>query len=97
MRLKTGVERDLHLFPQRIEPVSLDGIEHTDEWLSVRQPGVGHIDDVDRPVMLVIRDLSTGRQLKEINGEQLAIIIGRHVASGTVEARGSDFGRYQSS
>src|SRR5206468_5641375 len=85
------------LFPRRIESVPLDGIDHADEGLSARKSSVGHIDDVNRRVMLVVGELTTARQLKKINGEQLVIIIGGHVASGTVEARGSDFGYDESS
>src|SRR5215471_12408212 len=47
------LEHDLHFVPERIETVSLDGIEHADEheWMRPGHALIAHVDCVNRPVV----------------------------------------------
>ncbi len=83
-----GSERYLHFLPQRVEAAPLDRIQHTDKRLAARQSGVGHINGVDRAIILDICLLTTGWQFHEIDGKQFAVVEGGHVPSGTVVAGG---------
>src|SRR5205085_6655434 len=85
-----GGEADLHLLPERIETVALDGVEHAREVTAGDLPsaGVAHVDRVDRPVVCEQRLLGRARFLLEVDREYLTVIEGRHLAGGAVHAAG---------
>jgi len=83
-----GSERNLHFLPQRVEAVTLDRIQHTDERLAARQSGIGHINGVDRAIIPDIGLFTTGGQFHEIDGKQFAVVEGGHVPSGAIVVGG---------
>ncbi len=76
MRCMALGEGDLHLFPNWIESIRGDGINHGDKRLSAGQAGVGLIDEVERTIVLQKGLLRRSRKLHKLNGEQVVIIIG---------------------
>src|SRR5207248_7764838 len=81
------VEDDLDLLPERIEPIALDRIEHTDELVPGRRAAIRLVDGVDAPIARERALLATGGQLGEVDGEHLAIIERRHLPAGPLRAR----------
>src|SRR5207237_3611692 len=78
VRRKTRVENNLDFYPERIETVSLNCVQDTDERFSAGQSGIGHIDYIDRTIVSQQRLLGIRRQFFEVNREQVVIIVGRH-------------------
>src|SRR6266446_4717264 len=81
LRRHARVEADLHLLPERVEAVALDGIDHAYE----RRPAgklpltrIAHVDRVDRSVAGEVRRLAAWRQLLEVDGEERTVIEGGH-------------------
>src|SRR3989442_5244607 len=79
-----GVEYDLHLAPQRVEAVPLNRVEHACEHDACVLAGVAHVDGVDRAVVREERLLRAARLLLEVDGEELAVVEGRHHAAAAV-------------
>ena len=83
-RSMAGPEVDLDFEPERVETIALNGIKDTDERLAAWQTGIGHINDVDGSIVLQGSLFATGGQFLEVDGEQLMIVIGGHIAGGTI-------------
>src|SRR5438876_2646903 len=76
-RRDTVVENNLHLLPERIEAVALDGVEDAHEH-QARLASVAHVDGVDGVVVPECRDLGVRRQLREVDREQVPVVIRGH-------------------
>src|SRR6267378_4848271 len=85
---ESAAERDLEFAPEWVEPVTLDRIEHRDKGLTTGQTRIRHEDLVDRRVVGDRGLLRLGRQLLEIDGEELPVIECGHVPGRSIRAAG---------
>src|ERR1044071_6892826 len=85
-------EGDLHLFPDWIEPIARDGIDHGNKWLVSRQAGVRLVDEVERSVVLKQDPFSSRREFHELDFEQVAVVISWYYTGRTVRASSTHTG-----
>src|SRR6266436_7259822 len=80
-------EGNLHFFPDRVEAIAGDSINHRNKRLASRQTGVRLVDEVEGCVVLKQSLFSGGREFHELDVEQFGVVIGGNYAASTV--RGS--------
>ena len=73
-------KRYLDFFPDWVEAISGNGIDHGNEGLTSRQAGIRLIDEVKRPVMLEDRLFSRSREFHELDVKELVVVICRYRA-----------------
>src|SRR5258707_3392026 len=71
-------EGDLHLFPDWVEPMGWNSINHRDKWQVSGQPRVRLVDEVERFVVLKDGSFRGRRKFDEMDGEQVPIVIRRN-------------------
>src|SRR6266404_2278263 len=77
-------EGNLYFFPDRIEAIAGDGINHRNKRLASRQTRVRLVDKVERCVVLKESLFSGRREFHELDLEQFGVVIGRDYAGRTV-------------
>src|SRR5437899_5538582 len=83
---KARVEYDKDLLPQRLESITLNGIDHRKEILFLIQV-LGREDLVNTRVLRNGRGRSIFGQLHHVDGEQLTVVESWHLTSSAVHAR----------
>src|SRR6266581_68908 len=86
-------EADLHLFPDEVEAIARDGIDHGNKRLVSRQAGVRLEDEVEGTVVLKQSPFSCGREFHELDVEEVAVVISGYYACRTVRAPSPRTGR----
>ena len=85
-------EADLHLFPDWVEAIAGDGIDHGNKRLVSWQAGVRLVDEVEGGVVLKQGPFSGRREFHELDIEQVAVVISGYYAGRTVRAPGTRTG-----
>src|SRR5882672_6107531 len=79
-------EGDLHFFPDRVETIGGDSINHRNKWLTPGQTGVRLVDEIEGFVVLKEDPLSGRREFHELDSEQVVVVISGYYAGRTVRA-----------
>src|SRR5438105_880492 len=79
-------EGNLHLFPDRIETIARDSIDHRNKRLASGQTGVRLVNKIEGVVVLKESPFSGRWEFHKLNFEQIAIVIGWYYAGRTVPA-----------
>src|SRR5206468_1067197 len=83
-RCVTGGESDLHLFPDRVEPIARNSVDDRYKRLASRQSRIGLINKVERRIMLKEGAFRCRREFHENNIEQIAVVKGGYGAGNAV-------------
>lgn len=86
-------EGNLNLFPYRVETITRNGVNHRNKRLAAGQAGVGLKDEIQGLVVLQQRSFRSRWKFHELDGQQIAVVVGRYftgnaVSTGGVRARG---------
>jgi len=73
-----GREGNLHFFPDRVEAIGGDSINHRNKRLASRQTGVRLKYKVEGCVVLKKRLFGGRREFHELDVEQVVVVIGRY-------------------
>ena len=86
MRRMSRREGNLHFFPDRIEAIAGDSVNHRNKRCASGQTRVRLVDEVEGCVVLKDSLFSGRREFHEQDVEQLGVVIGGHYAATTVRA-----------
>src|SRR5215470_14539872 len=70
----------LNLFPDGVEAICRNSIDHRDERLAAGQTRVGLVNEIQRGVVLKERLFSCRLEFNELDRKEVSIIVGRHFA-----------------
>ena len=86
-------EGNLHFFPDRVEAIGGDSINHRNKRLTPGQTGVRLVDEIEGFVVLKEGPFSGRREFHELDSEQVVVVIGGYYAGRTVWAASLRTGR----
>src|SRR5882762_1211040 len=77
---------NLHFFPDRVEAIAGDSIDHRNKRLPSRQTRVRLVDEVEGCVVLKKALFSGRREFHELDLEEVVVVIGGYYAGRAVSA-----------